>query len=96
MMNVRSVVEFDGSTAHLANLSETFAIIDSPCGSYTHGDPCRITLYADVMDRCVPVTLHGEVVQFFDGQIEVMFCPPTKNWNRIVRALKKRGQYEGH
>ena len=87
MSHLNSVVEIDGSTAQLAELSETFAIIHGLENPRVLGDPCRLTMQVDLMGKCVSVRLKGEIVRLYRNTAEVMFPAPNENWPRIVRVL---------
>lgn len=84
MATIHSTVKIDGAIARLTDISEAFAVIVGSDRSRKPGDPCDFTVYAELMGRCVPVNIHGEIVQQNDDQIEVMFAPPTKNWSQVM------------
>lgn len=89
MSYVHTNVEIGGHVAMLTDFSENSASIKDVQQSYITGDNCSFTVFVHLMGKQVPVKLRGEVVQAHDHIIDVMFEAPTRNWNRMLRALKE-------
>jgi len=86
MSYINTDIQIDGSVAELADFSETYAVVQGLDRDFSNGEGCHLTIFFNLMGRRVPVKLDGEVVRKHDG--EIMFSPPTYNWQHIVRALK--------
>jgi|GEM_PF-2790215 len=89
MSYVNSDIQINGSPTQLDDFSENYAVIQNAGFDFNIGDACQLTLFLNLMERRVPVTLKGEVVRQYDGKLDVMFSSPTFNWQHIVRALKR-------
>ena len=90
MVYVDQTVTINGLEAELTEFAEFSAAIrlSNTGHRYQRGEPLRFTVFMNVMEKLVPLTLNGEVVHPHNDAIEVMFAPPTHNWSRLLRSLR--------